>query len=117
MEKKQKRGKQELPSLIPSVKSEEKHLAELLVTAGSDASACIREAEAAAEESVRLAREQMPQKLKDERAQRLATMKKLTEEELGRARTLIAQTEGEAAGRMEEAVRRIVSLVWPGARP
>jgi hypothetical protein len=117
MEKKQKHGKQELPSLIPSVKTEEKHLAEMLENAGADASASIRQAEAAAEERVANAREQMPQRLKDEREQRLAALKKLTEEELAAARKHIAESEREAAGRMDGAVRRIVSLVWPGARP
>jgi hypothetical protein len=117
MEKKQKHGKQELPSLIPSIKSEEKHLAELLDNAGADASASIRAAEAAAEERVAQAREQMPQRLAAEREQRLASLKKLTGEELEAARTLIAKSGREAEGRIEEAVRRIVSLVWPGTRP
>jgi hypothetical protein len=114
MEKKQKHGKQELPSLIPSVKNEEKHLADLLETAGSDAAASIQAAEAAAEDRVRRAREQVPRKLAAERERRLAAMKSAAEEELAAARERTRQVEREAAGRIEEAVRRIVSLVWPG---
>ena len=112
MEKKQKRGKQELDSLIPSIKNEEKHLDELLQSARAQADRLVGEAERDAEERVRRARDEMPVTLAAERESRQAALRHRAEEELQAARKSTRDLEKAAAGRMENTVSSIVSRVW-----
>jgi hypothetical protein len=113
MEKKQKRGKQELESLIPSIKNEEKHLDDLLESARAQADRLIAETESVAEERVRRAREEMPLLLAGERETRLAALQRQAEAELRAARESTQDLEKAAAERMEKTVVSIVSRVWP----
>ena len=113
MEKKQKRGKQELESLIPTIKDEEKHLDDLLESARAQAERLIAEAEKDAEERVRRARQELPQLLAAEREMRLAALQSRAGEELRAARESTRDLEKAAAGRMEKTVASIVSRVWP----
>jgi len=113
MEKKQKRAKQELESLIPSIKSEEKHLDDLLESSRDKAERLVAEAEKDAEERVRRAREGMPQLLAVERESRQAALRSRAEAELRAAREITLDLEKAAAERMEKTVASIVSRVWP----
>ncbi len=57
---KQKRAKQELDSLIPTIKSEEKRLEDLLVEARARAEGMVRDAEAQAAARIQAARQALP---------------------------------------------------------
>jgi hypothetical protein len=113
MEKKQKRGKQELESLIPSIKNEEKHLDDLLETGRAEADRLILEARKGAEERVLRAQEEMPRILAAERESRQDALRRRAEEELRAAREGTLNLEKAAAKRMEKTVASIVSRVWP----
>ena len=112
MEKKQKREKQELESLIPSIKNEEKHLDGLLESARAQADRLIAEAEKDGEERVRRIREEMPGLLAAEREKRKAALLRRAEEELRAARERTRDLEKAAAERMEKTVTSIVARVW-----
>ncbi|MGA2976639.1 MAG: hypothetical protein ABSF77_15125 [Spirochaetia bacterium] len=117
MEKRQKRGKQELDSLIPTVKKEEKHLDNLLTAARAEADGTVRDAESKAASRVQGALADLPRIIAAERASKLASLRQeaetAIEAEQKRTRTL----ERAAAKAMDDAVAYIVSLVWPEGRP
>jgi vacuolar-type H+-ATPase subunit H len=109
--------RQQLDSLIPAIKTEEKRLDELLVEARAQAEAKVREAEQQAAARVEAARESLPAFLETEHKSRRAAMERkaaqaAAEEEL-RARAL----EKRANDSMQATADYIVSLVWPGAQP
>ena len=114
MAKKQKRAHQELESLIPTIKSEEKHLADQLEKARAEADLLIQEAEKEAEARVERAKADLPGLLEIERAARMESLRREAEETLHTARGETDSIERAAAGRLGEAVAYIVSRVWPG---
>jgi vacuolar-type H+-ATPase subunit H len=113
MAKKQKRAHQELESLIPSIKSEERHLADQLEKARAEAERLIQEAEKEAEARVERAKADLPGFLEVERTTRMESLRHEAEETLHTARGETDYLERVAAGRLGEAVAYIVSRVWP----
>lgn len=117
MEKRQKRGKQELDSLIPTIKKEEKHLDDLLTAARAEAGGIVHDAELKAASLVQGALADLPRIIAAERASKIASLRQeaetVTRTEEERTRTL----ERAAAHAMQNAVAYIVSLVWPEGRP
>jgi cell division septum initiation protein DivIVA len=113
MEKKQKRGKQELESLIPLVKSAEKSLDDLLEGARAEAADLIQTTEAEGASRIQRSRDEIPELLARERESRMISLRAKAAEVLEAARTGNRQLEKEAAGSMEAAVALIVSRVWP----
>ncbi len=111
---KQKQRPRQLDSLIPTIKTEERHLDDLLTEARSRAERIVRDAEAQAAERIEYARKALPGLLEAEREARRAALERnaaaaAAEEE---AREADVQRRGRAA--LEEAAQLIVSLVWPG---
>jgi vacuolar-type H+-ATPase subunit H len=106
-------SRQQLDSLIPAIKTEEKRLDDLLAEARARAEAMVREAEQQAAARVETARDSLPAFLEAERESRRAAMERkaaqaAAEEEV-RARAL----EKRARDSMEATADYIVSLVWP----
>jgi len=113
---KPKRAKQELESLIPTIKNEEKHLEDLLGDTRSRADGIVKDAEAQAAARIQEARQALPGILQAERDARRAALVRKAEEA---ARTETERAHGleqSARAAMDAAVAYIVSLVWPGAR-
>ncbi len=117
MAKQKTRATQELESLIPTIKSEEKHLDDLLADARVEAERVVREAEQQAAARIHACREQLPERLAAERESRRVALVEAAgaaaraEEE----KTRILLTAARAA--MKDAVAYVVSLVWPRERP
>jgi len=111
---KQKPTRQQLDSLIPAIKTEEKRLDDLLAEARAQAEAMVRDAEERARVRIESARESLPALLTSERESRRAAMEataaRSSAEEESRARAL----EDRAHAAMTGAADFIVSLVWPG---
>jgi vacuolar-type H+-ATPase subunit H len=116
MPRQKPRVAQELDSLIPTIKSEEKRLQELLADARARADAIVRDAEARAAEAIEAARRELPALVETRRRERHAELESRAAEaargETERTRAL----EIHARAAMDAAVRHIVSLVWPVAR-
>jgi hypothetical protein len=117
MEKKQKRGGQDLTSLIPTIKSTEKLLDELLQGERDAAAGRIRAAESEAAQRVKQAAEELPRLIECERTARAGALHERAARELADARTAVEVLEREGRVVMARAVRFIVSKVWPGALP
>ena len=115
MAKKQKRAQQELESLIPTIKNEEKLLAERLEKARADAQRVVQEAEKEAEDRIERGKADLPRFIEKERAARLESLRREAEETLHAARAETGEIERAAAGRLQDAVAWIVSRVWPAA--
>jgi vacuolar-type H+-ATPase subunit H len=116
MAKKKRREKQELDSLIPSIKSAEKNLDDLLEGARAEAADLIREAEAEAGRLIQRSREDIPGLLARERESRMVSLRARAAEVLEAAREENRGLEKEAAKSMGAAVALIVSRVWPRAK-
>ena len=116
MARKKRRSNQELDSLIPALKSEEKHLEDLLADARARAEAMVQDAEARAAARVQAARQALPGILQAEHESRRASLESRAAE-AGRAETEKTQElEHRARAAMDATVQYIVGLVWPGAR-
>jgi vacuolar-type H+-ATPase subunit H len=115
MVKKKLRERQELDSLIPSIKSAEKSLDDLLEGARAEAAELVQSAETEAARRIQQAREETPGILARERESRMVSLRARAAEQLEAAREENRRLEEKAAGGMEAAVRLIVSRVWPGA--
>ena len=110
---KQEQRPRQLDSLIPTIKTEERRLDELLTEARARAQQTVAEARRQAAAKVESTRQSLPDLCRAERASRLPALKQkaaaaAAEEEL-RARTV----EARARAAMNAAVDFIVSLVWP----
>jgi hypothetical protein len=110
---KQKRAKQELDSLIPTIKSEEKHLEDLLVETRARAEGMVRDAEAQAAARIQSARQALPAILEAERRARHASLETRAAEAARAETQKTLELERRARAAMEAAVRYIVSIVWP----
>jgi len=115
MASKKRRSNQDLDSLIPALKSEEKHLEDLLADARARAEAMVQDAEARAAARVQAARQALPGILQAEHESRRASLES-SAAEAGRAETEKTQElERRARAAMDATVQYIVGLVWPGA--
>jgi vacuolar-type H+-ATPase subunit H len=114
VKKKQKRETQELESLIPSIKSAEQRLDELLAGARAEAADLILAAEAEAARRIQRSQEEIPGLLARERESRMVSLRAKAAELLEAAREENRRIEKDAAGSMSAAVALIVSRVWPG---
>jgi hypothetical protein len=116
MARKTQREKQELDSLIPSIKNAEKNLDNLLEGARAEAAELIHTTETEAARRIQRSREETPGLLARERESRMVSLHARAAEVLEATREENRRQEKEAAGRMEAAVALIVSRVWPGAK-
>ncbi len=115
MAKKKLRERQELDSLIPSIKNAEKNLDDLLEGARAEAADLIQNTETEAARRIQRSREEIPALLARERESRMVSLYARAAEQLETAREENRRLEKKAAGGMEAAVTLIVSRVWPGA--
>ncbi|HYW82713.1 MAG TPA: V-type ATPase subunit subunit G family protein [Spirochaetia bacterium] len=115
MAKKKLREKQELDSLIPSIKSAEKNLDDLLEGARAEAAELIQSTETEAARRIQRSREETPALLARERESRMVSLRARAAEVREAALEENRRLEKKAAEGMEAAVRLIVSRVWPGA--
>jgi vacuolar-type H+-ATPase subunit H len=113
MAKKKRRETQELESLIPSIKSAEKSLDDLLEGARSEAADLIQAAESEAAQRIQKSREEMPGLLARERESRMVALQAKAVDVLEAAREANGRAEKEAAGKVGAAAALIVSRVWP----
>jgi len=110
---KQKQRPRQLESLIPTIKTEERRLDELLSDARARAERMVEEARAQAAARIEATRGSLPALQKAEREARWSAMVQkaavaAAEEE---ARANAVETRARAA--MAETIRFIVSMVWP----
>jgi F0F1-type ATP synthase membrane subunit b/b' len=117
MAKKQKRAQQELESLIPTIKSAEKQLADQLAVARTEAERLVLEAEKEAEVRVERAKADLPALLSAQREKRMEALRREAEDALRAALEESGDREGSAEQKMNDAVAYIVSRVWPAADP
>ena len=115
MPKQRRRPKQELDSLIPAIKSEEKHLEDLLAEARVRVDGIIRDAEAQAAERIKAAQLALPGVLEAGRRSRHAAVESMAAEAAREETQKTRDLEHRARASMDATVRYIVSLVWPGA--
>ena len=115
MAKKKLREKQDLDSLIPSIKTTEKNLDDLLEGARADAAELIQTTETEAARRIQRSREDIPGLLARERVSRMVSLLARAADQLEAAREENRRLESKAAANMEAAVALIVSRVWPGA--
>jgi hypothetical protein len=115
MAKQQKRAKQELESLIPTIKVEEKRLEDLLGDARAQAEAIVRSAQTGADELIESTRKALPGILQAEREARRAALVRRAEEAAGAEAERTRALEQTGRESMKVTVSYIVSLVWPGA--
>ena len=115
MPKQKPRIRQELDSLIPTIKSEEKHLSDLLAEARARAEAIVRDAEAEAAARIQEARDELPGAMNTERRARHAALVSRAAEAARAETEKTRELERRARAAMDATVRFIVSLVWPGA--
>ena len=115
MAKQQKRAKQELESLIPTIKVEEKRLEDLLGDARAQAEAIVRSAQTGADELIESTRKALPGILQAEREARRAALVRRAEEAAGAEAERTRALERTGRESMKATVSYIVSLVWPGA--
>ncbi len=116
MGKRQRTQKNESESLIPSLKTEEKHLEELLEQARGQATRIISEAEAAAAAHMASVESALPDLTGRLHESRIASLEEKAEEVRRAARAETEKLERDAAERLSAAVAFIVSRVWPGGR-
>jgi F0F1-type ATP synthase membrane subunit b/b' len=110
---KQKIGKIDKESLIPSIQTEEKRIEGMLEEARRQAERMKAEAEREAAESLERAETDLPQEISAEREKRLAALKTLALEERRARSEETRLLEQFAAERLPGAVSYIVSRVWP----
>jgi vacuolar-type H+-ATPase subunit H len=115
MPRQKPRVAQELDSLIPTLKSEEKRLQELLADARARADGIVHDAEARAGEAVQAARRDLPAFIEGQRRARRAELESGAAEAARGETEKTRQLQARARAAMDEAVRYIVSLVWPVA--
>jgi len=115
MARKKLRERQELDSLIPSIKSAEKTLDDLLEGARAEAAELIQSTETEAARRIQRAREEIPALLARERESRMVSLRSRAAEALEAARAENRRLEKKAAEGMKAAAALIVSRVWPGA--
>jgi len=114
MPKQRRRPKQELDSLIPAIKSEEKHLEDLLAQARVRVDGIIRDAEAQAAQQIKAAQLALPGLLEEGRRARHAAVESRAAEAAREETQKTRDLERRARVSMDATVRYIVSLVWPG---
>jgi hypothetical protein len=117
MAKGQKKDRKDLTSLIPEIKTEEKHLDDLLTDARAEAERIRHDAEAEAQARIRAARAALPRMTAAERESR---MTELQREAAAAGRAEEERTRGQEAAAeaaLDEAVTVVVSLVWPEKVP
>jgi len=114
MSKRQRIQKNESESLIPSLKTEEKHLEELLVETRGQAARIISEAEAGAAAHVASVESALPDLIGRLHESRIASLEEKAEEVRRAARAETEKLERDAAERLSDAVAYIVSRIWPG---
>ncbi len=114
MPKKPVIDREEKESLVPSISREEDRLQTYLDKASAEARQIIKDAEQAAAERERKAREELPALMERQRAEILAASR-------GRAELLRTQLAAEtekllkkAEGNCQKAASLVVSAVWPG---
>lgn len=114
--KKRKGETQGLDSLIPSIKSAEKTLDDLLEGVRAEAAELIQKTETEAARRVQHGREEIPGLLARERESRMVSLRARAAEVLEAARQENRRLEKKAAAHTGAAVELIVSRVWPGAK-
>ncbi len=107
----------EQPSLIPTIKSEEQRLEELMENAHREAAEIVASATVDAERLLTRTDGEIPPLLERERAARAGSLQSAAEEERTRSAGLLVELRASAARRMDKAVDAIVSRVWPLGRP
>ena len=110
---KQKQRPRQLDSLIPTIKTEERRLDDLLTDARARADRLVRDAETQAAARIEAAQAGLPQMLAAERQARLGAMEKQAEAAAAELQGRQAELERRARAALEEAARFIVSVVWP----
>jgi len=109
-------SRQQLDSLIPAIKTEEKRLDDLFADTRARVHEMVRNAEHQAAARIEEARKALPAFLKTQRESRLAAMEakatQLSTEEERRA----VEVEERARASLDAAADYIVSLVWPRGR-
>ena len=113
MAREKHRSKQELDSLIPTLKSEEKHLSDLLAQERAHAEGIVRDAEARAAARIQSARDELPGAMDAERRARHAALASRAAEAARAEKEKTRELERRARAAMDATVRFIVSLVWP----
>ena len=113
---KQKPTRQQLDSLIPAIKTEEKRLDELLADARAQAERIVKAAETEAAARIESAQEALPAHLKAERESRRAAMEKNAAQSAGEEERKSRELEQRARAALDRTVDYIVSLVWPGRK-
>ncbi len=116
MARKKQRSNQQLDSLIPALKSEEKHLEDLLADTRARAEQIVRDGEARAAARLQAARQALPGILQAEHESRRAALESRAAEAARAETEKTRELERRARVAMDATVEYIVSLVWPGAR-
>ena len=106
--------RQQLDSLIPAIKTEEKRLEELLAETRARAHEMVRSAEDQAAARIEEAREALPGFLDAQREARRAAMETKAAQSAAEEERRSVQVEERARASLEAAADYIVSLVWPG---
>ena len=114
MPKQRPRPHPQLESLIPTIKTEEKRLDDLLVETRARAERIVKEAEAQAAALVASAQQALSELLKAEREARRAAMEEKAADAAAREEAGARETELRGRAAMDSTVEFIVSLVWPG---
>ena len=106
--------RQQLDSLIPAIKTEEKRLDDLLVEARAQAEGMVRDAEQQAAARIESAQESLPAFLEAERESRRAAMERNAAQAAAQEESKARALENHARAAMDATADYIVSLVWPG---
>jgi vacuolar-type H+-ATPase subunit H len=115
MPKQKHRPPPQLDSLIPTIKTEEKRLDDLLVETRAQSERIVREAQEQAAARVASARQSLPDLLRKERDARRAAMEKKAADAAAQEEAQARRAEERARAAMDAAVQLIVSRVWPGS--
>jgi hypothetical protein len=109
-------SRQQLDSLIPAIKTEEKRLDDLLVEVRAQVEGMIKDAEQQAAARVESTRESLPALLEAERESRRAAMESKAAQSAAEEERRARAIEERARAAIDATADYIVSLVWPGAR-
>jgi len=115
-EMKQKRGQQELSSLIPSVRNTEQRFDELMAEARTRAESAVAEAHTRSEQAIRGAQAGLPEMLAAERDEEMRRLRREAEDAARAERELTVALGRNARAAFEAAVAFVVGRVWPGGR-
>jgi vacuolar-type H+-ATPase subunit H len=115
---KQRQRPRQLDSLIPAIKTEERRLDDLLTEARARAEQIVRDSQAEAAARIEATRRSQPELLRAEREARWPALEEKAAAAAADEEARAQAMEKRARAALEETVKFIVSLVWPGeSRP